>query len=180
MRIAALVLAAALLTGCHEADRGAIIDLVDRYPAADKRSTLDLTQAFTVTDAVIEGTSRRVILAHTPSRITWTVDVPAAAQVRAWVALRPDAWDREGDGVVFRIGIAVGDKYDVLARVHVNPRERPGDRRWVPIEAALSPYAGRTAKLVFSTDASEDPSRGDSRNDLALWGDPAITRSGSR
>jgi len=168
MRIAALLVAGALLTGCHETGRDGTIDLVDRYPTADKRSTLDLTQAFTV------------ILAHTPSRITWTVDVPASAQVRAWVALRRDAWDREGDGVVFRIGIAAGDKYDVLARVHVNPRERPADRRWVPIEAVLSAYAGRTAKLVFSTDASEDPSRGDSRNDLALWGDPAITRNGSR
>jgi hypothetical protein len=106
--------------------------------------------------------------------VTWTIDVPPAARVRAWVALRPDAWEREGDGVVFRIGISVSGKYEVLARAQVDPHGHPGDRRWTLVEAPLDAYAGKRVSLVFSTDASDDPSRGDSRNDLALWGDPAV------
>lgn len=156
------------------------LDLIDLYPSAEKRSTLEATQAFSVTDATIGGTSRRVILAHTPARVTWSLTVPSSARVRVWAALRPDTWGRDGDGVVFRIGVSTDNVYQVLARVHVDPRNRSEDRRWVPIEAALDGYAGRPIKLVFSTDASDDPRRGDSRNDLALWGDPAVVAAQGR
>ena len=173
------IVSLALLTSCR-GDVRDHLDLIDLYPSAEKRSTLDATQAFSVTDARIGDTTRRVILAHTPARVTWSVTIPPAATVRAWVALRPDAWGRDGDGVVFRIGVSTDNVYTVLARLHVDPRNRVEDRRWVPIEAALDSYAGKSIKLVFSTDASEDPSRGDSRNDLALWGDPVVLPAQSR
>ena len=173
------VLSLALLTSCGGNVRDHL-DLIDLYPSAEKRSTLEPTQAFSVTDVQIGGTNRRVILAHTPARVTWSVTVARKAVVRAWVALRPDAWGRDGDGVVFRIGVSDANTYRVLARVHVDPGNRSEDRRWVLIEAALDGYTGRSIKLVFSTDASEDPHRGDSRNDLALWGDPAVVLAQSR
>ena len=169
----------AIMTACR-ADLPSSLDLIDLYPSAEKRSTLDATQAFSVTDVQIGDISRRVILAHTPARVTWSLTVPRAARVRAWVALRPDAWGRDGDGVVFRIGVAAEGTYQVVARVHIDPRNRVEDRRWVPIEAALETYVGKQAKLVFSTDASNDPNRGDSRNDLALWGDPVVVSTGTR
>jgi hypothetical protein len=174
-----LVVSLALLTSCR-GDVRADLDLIDLYPGAEKRSTLEATQAFTVTDVQIDGTARRVILAHTPARVTWSVTIPRGATIRTWVALRPDAWGRDGDGVVFRIGVSRDNAYKVLARVHVDPRNRTEDRRWVPIEAALDNYAGERIKLIFSTDASEDPNRGDSRNDLALWGDPAVFAAQNR
>ena len=174
-----LVVSLALLTSCRSDVRDHL-DLIDLYPSAEKRSTLEATQAFTVTDAQIGDTTRRVILAHAPARVTWSVTVPRQAMVHAWVALRPDTWTRDGDGAVFRIGVSVDNVYHVIARVHVDPRNRTDDRRWVPLAAALDGYAGKPIKLVFSTDASDDPARGDSRNDLALWGDPAIVPAQSR
>lgn len=167
-----------ILAACR-GDLRSSLDLIDLYPSAEKRSTLEATQAFSVTDVQVGDTTRRVILAHTPARVTWSVTIPRAARVRAWVALRPDAWGRDGDGVVFRIGVSADGTYQVVARVHVDPRNRAGDRRWVPLEAALDAYGGKEAKLVFSTDASEDPNRADSRNDLALWGDPVVLSTGS-
>ena len=174
-----VVVSLALLTSCR-GDVRERLDLIDLYPSAEKRSTLEATQAFSVTDAQIGDTTHRVILAHTPARVTWSVTIPRGATVRAWVALRPDAWGRDGDGVVFRIGVSTDNVYQVVARVHIDPRNRVEDRRWVPIEAALDSYAGKAVRLVFSTDASEDPSRGDSRNDLALWGDPVVAPAQSR
>lgn len=174
-----IVLAAALaVTGCSA--EPAAISLIDLYPSAEKRAAFDLTQAFTVTDATVAGISRRVIVAHAPARLTWSVKVPKAATLRTWIALRPDAWERDGDGVVFRVGISAGDHYDVVARVHVDPRNKATDRAWLPLDVPLDKYAGQQVKVVLSTDASPSADRGDLRGDLALWGEPQIVGGPTR
>jgi hypothetical protein len=56
----------------------------------------------------------------------------------------------------------------VLDRV-VNPRARTEQRRWVPVEADLSPWAGETVRLALRTDA-----RADGFFDWAGWGNPVV------
>ena len=113
--VAAAMLAVAV-TGCSTGPEA--ISLIDLYPGAEKRAAFDLTQAFTVTDATVAGVSRRVILAHAASRITWSVSLPRAASLRTWIALRPDAWERDGDGVVFRVEYRVDKSNDPIFDDH--------------------------------------------------------------
>jgi hypothetical protein len=167
------VLVLSALAGCT-APRQDAIDFVDRYPLSEKRSAFDPTLAFSVRDVTIEGTRRRSILAHAPARLSWPIHVPADGKFETFGSLRPEAWDRRGDGVVFRVGVSIGTRYIVLASTHVDPFHRPGDRRWVPLEADLSAYANQTVTFVLSTDASPAGQGLDSYNDLSVWGDPRI------
>ena len=127
--------------------------------------------AFSPWQEGINGSAPPALFAHPPSRITWTVAVPAHKPLlKMNVALRPYVWDKS-DGVVFSISAEDGATVTELSSRLVNPRTNFNDRMWVPVEADLSPYAGRSVRLVLTT--SPGPA-GDPGWDWALWGDPAI------
>src|SRR5262245_60234910 len=83
-----------------------VIDLLAGFEQAEKRAALPAGEAFAREEVVIEGDVRRAILAYPPTRLTFTVPIPARAMFRAAVALKPNAWLAEGDGVSFRVGIS--------------------------------------------------------------------------
>ena len=150
------------------------VDLVQQFPSAVKKSNIPVEQAFAVTTATIRGETKPCIFEHPTSRLTFRLTPPAYAWLTTSLALRPEAWDKPGDGVVFLIGISDGRRYDLLLTEHIDPFGNPGDRRWIPVSIDLSAYAGREVDLMFNTYASQ-PGRGvDTRNDWAIWGAPAI------
>jgi hypothetical protein len=150
------------------------VDLLEQFQTAEKRSTLPAEQAFSITDVTIAGESNRALFAHPTSRVIWKVTVPNDASLRAALGIKPDAWDKEGDGVLFRIGISDGRTYEELLNQHVNPAQVEGDRKWVPVNIDLSAYAGEEVEIIFNTNSSL-PGRGDdSRHDWALWATPRI------
>ena len=110
----------------------------------------------------------------TATRITWTVTLPGEAQLRAALGIDPQAWDLDGDGVLFRVGVNDGEGYKELWNQHVDPRHTPGDRRWIPIMIDLTRLGGRRVDIIFNTNTSLPGKGDDARNDLALWGAPAI------
>jgi hypothetical protein len=148
------------------------IDLVDRFPEAEKRTTRPaLQEAFAVEDVTIDGHRRRAILAVPYSRIIWSIEVPPHAVLKTAAALRPDAWDASGDGAGFRVGISDGSAYTEVFKRRLVPNIEPTDRHWIPIEADLAPWAGRTVDVIFNT----DPGPGDNAvHDAAIWGAPRI------
>jgi hypothetical protein len=151
------------------------MNLLDLYPQAEKRSSTAVEQAFALRDVTINGETRRAIYMHPTSRLTYqNVTVPSDAWLRMWVALQPEAWDKEGDGVYFRFGVSDKRTYDELVRQHVDPKNNENDRRWIPITVDLSQYSGLTVDLIFNTNTSL-PGRGDNpANDWAVWGAPEI------
>lgn len=100
------------------------------------------------------------------SRIAWDLTVPAGAWVEARLALEESAWNQPGDGVMFRIGVSLDGRYDELLTRIVNPSGVPTDRRWVPVEVDLTPYAGRQVSLILNTGSLDS-----TEFDLAVWGD---------
>lgn len=146
------------------------VDLISQLGTAAK-SPAD--RDFSVVDLDIGGDSRRAINAHPPSRITWRVIVPRNAWLRTAVAIKPDAWTQEGDGVLFFIGVSDGRAYDELFKQHLNPVAVPGDRRWIPVTLDLSAYAEQEVDIIFNTRTSL-PGADDPRNDWAVWGDPVV------
>jgi hypothetical protein len=150
-------------------------NLVDLFPMAEKRSNGPIDVVFVLGTQRIRGEAKRSIFMHPTSRLTYQqVEVPERASLRTWMALKEDAWDKSGDGVLFRVGVSYGQTYDELATRHVDPRNNLNDRAWVPLDIDLSPYEGKTIDLIFNTNASP-PGRGNDPSwDFAVWGAPEI------
>ena len=152
--------------------RARSIDLVEMFPDAEKRTSLvRLHQAFDVLDVTIGGDTKRSIFAHPSSRIIWRIEVPPNATLITAAALRPDAWTKSSDGVIFMVGLSDGVRYAERFRKSIAPYPFAADRRWVPISVDLSPYAGQQVEVIFNTNPGEF---GNTANDAAVWGAPRI------
>jgi hypothetical protein len=152
-----------------------VIDLVQQLPGALKQQGADAgADTFAVRDERIGGRTLRSIYAHPTTRITWKVTAPTDAWLKTYLGVDEQAWSKDGDGVLFMIGVRAldGGPYTELLRQHVDPRARNGDRRWVPVTLDLSPYSGRAVEIYFNTRVSVKGN--DPRNDFAYWGAPGI------
>ena len=108
------------------------------------------------------------------SRITWKVQVPDDAWLKLSLGMKPESWEKEGDGVLFRIGVSDGRAFEDLITQHVDPYNNKADRRWIPLKVDLSAYAGEKVELILNTNTSPKGKGDDPRNDTALWGAPEI------
>jgi hypothetical protein len=151
--------------------RGASVDLLATFPSAEKKPAQG---TFEITDADINGEKKRAIFTMAPTKVTWKVHVPDDAWLRVGLAMKPEAWDKEGNGVVFHVAVTDGRTYDELFSQHVDPFANKGDRRWIPVNVDLSPYAGEDVQIVFFTNTSPNGQPDDPRNDLALLGAPEV------
>jgi hypothetical protein len=151
------------------------IDLLssDRWASAKKQPAEDL---FSLTDATVNGDTRHVIAVKegSGSRLTWKVRVPEDGWLDLAVALQPDTWTKEGNGVLFRAGVSDGRAYEDLFTLHLNPFANAGDRKWVPVMVDLSAYAGEDVDVILNTNSGPKGAPDDPRNDLPLWAAPRI------
>jgi len=148
------------------------LDLLARFPDAEKRTTMpSLEEGFDLQAVTIRGERKRSLFAPPFSRVIWTVPIPDRAVLRTAAALRPDAWEHPTDGALFRVGIADRETYTEFFKQMIRPHDDPADRRWVPVEVDLSPYAGRTVKVIFNT---EPGPHGAGFADACVWGAPRI------
>ncbi len=162
-----VVAAAAVLLLRRRAPGPPVTDLLTLFPAAEKRGEVQ-----GIKDVTINGETKKAIAVVAATRTTFRVTLPNDAWLRTSIALDPKAWNAEGDGVLFMIGISDGRSYSDLFKQHVDPRST-GDRRWIPVAIDLSAYGGRDMDLIFNTRTSL-PGKDDPRNDYALWGAPGI------
>jgi hypothetical protein len=179
MLIGAVVLAGFVAWGSRpDSGRGkpVAIDLIPLLAQADRRSVPgpvdDAIKAVTVT---IGGESKPGILERAHGRITFRLTPPPSAWFTAALAVDPSAWDKDGDGVLFRLGVSrPGTEYEELLNQHLDPASNKSERRFVPVAIDLSAWAGRDINLMLSTNASVPGRPDDARNDLALWCAPAL------
>jgi hypothetical protein len=174
--LTAVVLAAVLLVGWWLFRRGASaepVDLIARFDTAGKAPDATL---FTVGDIALNGESKRSI-AVAPTvgtRLTYRIRVPDDAWFFVSLGLKPEAWEQEGDGVLFMVGISDGRAYDELFTQHVNPFGDPTNRRWIPVYVDISAYGGEEVDLILNTRVGPPGAAADERNVLAVWGAPEI------
>jgi hypothetical protein len=178
------------------------IDLVERLGSAETRPA---NTPFPTRAVRIDGDSQVGIVACTSSRIIWRVVLPAppsrrrpvsgslaagswwdafvrghATQgvwLRTHLALDPAVWDKEGDGMLFRIGIrnlgAPQAPYREIYNHYINPYGVPADRHWVTVSLDLTEDAGQPVELIFNTNVGP-PGHTDGRNDIGIWGAPGV------
>jgi hypothetical protein len=161
-------------------------DLITGFREADRRPP---GSTFGVTDISIAGEAHRAISTESISRITWQLSIPDRAVLKTSLALKPEAWTREGNAVLFRVGIAEGRTYEQLMTRLVDPFQSSEDRRWIPVTIDLAAYGGfkwsvfyqprrLTWRLIFSTNPGT-PGTATPGVGVALWGEPMIYRYGS-
>ena len=179
MLIGAVVVAALVAWGSRQGTGGgaaAAVDLIQLLPKADRRSGPGpVDQAIRVVTVTIAGESKPCILEQAHGRITFRLTPPPSAWFTASLAVDPSAWEKEGDGVLFRLGVSgSGMEYEELLNQHLDPVANKSERRWIPVAIDLSAWAGREINLILSTNASVPGRPDDLRNDLALWGAPTL------
>jgi len=82
------------------------------------------------------------------------------------IGTSPDAWEEEGDGVLFEIYV----DNDVVFSKYIDPKNNLSDRKWYNFELDLSDYAGRNVQIKFATSGNPN----NVVDDYALWGDPIL------
>ena len=152
---------------------GGGVDLLETFGEAQKRPNAEL---FSVVDATLAGETKKAIAVSpaTGTRLTWKVRVPDDGWLWVSVGMKPETWDKEGDGIKFLVGVSDGRAYEELFTQHVNPFAQQGDRKWLPVRVDLSTYAGEEVDIMFNTYSSPPGAGDDQRNDLGLWGSPEI------
>ena len=65
--------------------------------------------------------------------------------------MRPDSWDKAGDGVEFVVAVEARGGRRELFRRYIDPKADPALRRWNDIELDLSAYAGQEVKFSLIT-----------------------------
>ena len=149
---------------------GQSVNLMALYDQAQKDG-----QPWSTGDVTLAGETKPAISAPANGRLHIKVRVPDDGWLRVALGVKPEAWDKEGDGVYFFVGVSDGRAFEQLFTQVVNPYQNPSERRWIPVSVDLSAYAGEDVELLFNTRASSpDKKESDSRNDLPVWGSPVI------
>ena len=164
--------AGAVLIGRRDDTR---IDLLEQMYEARMEYHQALHWNLYVFETSIGGEIRRSLYAHAMSQVTWTVTVPAGGRLRTALGIMPGAWGfTDGDGVVFRIGVTENGRHSELFARRVDPAHAAADKRWIPVDIDLSPFAGRQIDIVLRTDPSMPGAPPNAAYDWALWGSPRI------
>jgi hypothetical protein len=160
-------------------DNGQDIDLIllsgsshaRKQPLDDAARGVSLVQPYRFT---LGGDAQPVLAMQPPSAITYTLLLPARAQLRTALALNPQVWQPDkGDGVEFVIRISAGNASRDVFRRYIDPKNHAADRRWHDITVDLSAYGDQQVQLTLLT--LPGPA-GDGSYDWAGWGQPVIVR----
>ncbi len=172
--LTAVVLLVLIIMGIwlfKRSNRGAAIDLIAAFESAQKRPA---GGTFEIVDADLNGDKKRAIFTAPASRIIWKIRIPDDGWLMVALGLKPESWETEGDGVLFRIGVSDGRVFEDIVTHHIDPFHNKGDRRWVPVAVDLSAYAGEEVDVIFNTNVSVPGKPDDGRGDTALFGTPEI------
>jgi hypothetical protein len=167
----AIVILVVLIAGwwLFRRDRGHPVDLLTQYAQAQKDG-----QPFAVEEVTLGGETKRAIAAPPNGRVHFHVRVPNDGWLKVSLGLKPEAWDKDGNGVYFFVGISDGRAYEDLFTQTVNPFKNRSERRWIPVMVDLSSYAAQNVEIIFNTRESGPKEAPDARNDLPVWGAPEI------
>lgn len=125
----------------------------------------------------IQGEERQVLFVH-PSdsgstSLVYPVMIAPHTTLRGYLAVAPEVWFQEVDGVVFSVYVEGESGMHLVSSRYVDAKHHQQDRDWLPFSVDLSPFSGKLVRLILTI--SSGPS-GDSRYDWAGWGEPRLER----
>jgi hypothetical protein len=105
------------------------------------------------------------------SHILYPVNVRSQEKLAFDVALAPESWVLEGDGVTFAVYIVADGITQQVFSAYIDPKHNESDRRWHTYVIDLGAYAGKQVNIIFETNVGP---AGDYRYDWAGWGEPRL------
>jgi hypothetical protein len=125
----------------------------------------------------ILGTEQEVLFVH-PARsgsvaLVYPVKIKPGTTLRADLAVAPEAWAKEGDGMAYSVYVEDESGMHLVYSRYVDPKHHLQDRRWLPIGVDLSPFRGKLVRLIL---AVESGPAGDQAYDWAGWARPRLER----
>jgi hypothetical protein len=115
------------------------------------------------------GGQEPVLWMHPPSKVSYPLTVPPGGLLTFGVALFPEVWDKDGDGVEFQIVLDSAQGSEQLFWHVSDPKHNPDDRRWFEGQIDLGAYAGQEVTLTLLTYP-----RSNNSWDWAGWRHPVI------
>jgi ABC-type polysaccharide/polyol phosphate transport system ATPase subunit len=104
----------------------------------------------------IQSTPRKVIFAHPPSQINFSVTIDPGSSLAFAIGIMPHVWDKIPQGVKFDIDIfSDGKTYNIFSRV-LQPKRNIGDRGWHNFMIPLEKFSGKNVSIIFCTSGSGD------------------------
>lgn len=104
----------------------------------------------------IQSVPHRVIFAHPPSKITYTLPVEPGSSLAFAIGILPAVWDKMPHGVKFDIEVLSDGATESLFSRVLMPKRNIGDRGWHNFILPLEKYSGKTVSLAFITSGSTD------------------------
>jgi ABC-type polysaccharide/polyol phosphate transport system ATPase subunit len=104
----------------------------------------------------ILSTPRRVIFAHPPSRVTYTVPIGPGSSLAFAIGILPAAWDKIPQGVKFDIEVVSDNETDLIFSRVLQPKRNIGDRGWHNFILPLEKFSGKNVTIAFVTTGSGD------------------------
>ncbi|MBN1887637.1 MAG: hypothetical protein JW850_06590 [Thermoflexales bacterium] len=128
----------------------------------------------------ILGQERDVLFVHPTAAgstaLVYPLKIEVHTTLRAELAVAPEAWTAEGDGVTFSVYVEDAAGMHLVYARYVDPKHHELDRRWIPMWIDLTPFAGRgVVRLILVTGSGP---AGDLRYDWAGWGEPRLEKPG--
>jgi len=182
LALVVLPLAAAEMVWLHDlvsADRLARMETAyDFIEHLSEASLTDSTPEGEVIEAqtwIIADVSHRVLYQHPAfsgaSRLAYTVGIGRGTILAFDVAMAPESWQLEGDGVAFAVYIESEQGAEQVFATYIDPKHDENDRRWHSHTVDLSAYAGQTVTLIFETGTGP---AGNYDYDWAGWAEPRL------
>ena len=104
----------------------------------------------------IQSIPRRVIFAHPPSKITYTVHIKPCTALAFAIGILPTAWEKIPQGVKFDVDVLSEERSEPLFSRVLMPKRNIGDRGWHNFYVPMDKFAGKNVSLTFSTSGSGD------------------------
>jgi hypothetical protein len=105
--------------------------------------------------------------------LVYPVQIEPATTFKAQLAVAPEAWTLEGDGLTFSVYVEDEGGMHLVYSRYIDPKHHQQDRRWVPAQVNLAPFAGKLARVILVVGSGP---AGDRRYDWAGWGEPRLER----
>jgi hypothetical protein len=114
----------------------------------------------------VQSTRRKVIFAHPPSEVEYSLDVEPGSSLAFAIGLLPDSWERIHQGVKFTIDVDfAGEQCQIFART-LQPKRNIGDRGWHNFTIPLEMFKGKHVTISLRTSGLGD----DLSHCQSVWG----------